>query len=418
MEPVLEANHLTIYEIDTSDTWAWCECYFDFTGGLPDLTPGAYQVAVYDVYAGNMLPPDTTFIDSFEVVIPGVQLIQTTNSGCAADEYPENDSFGPYEPVWLETNGIPIPVIDQFRMNCLFFVHEPFLQVMSGNDELTLTWGTDSVHCTIAAVWQALLDEDTLRVALADTSEPDSCFCADALTVRFGPLPEGIFTLDFMDGRYGNPRFWNGSIVQTTVEGSNLLITWNIDQANCCLETNWQGVLNGNLFHVTVTDTGGPCDCLCPFELSAEFGPFAPGDYLLEFNAPGMAPTDSLWFSIPLNRHQIAGLMTPEFHQSECYWLTESQSANHPLKHFAIAAAYPNPFNALLTIQYHLDRPSRLKLQVINLAGQIVDNIDLGIQPAGTHPVTWQPQQLGSGIYWLILSDGYHRDARKIVLLK
>ena len=67
------------------------------------------------------------------------------------------------------------------------------------------------------------------------------------------------------------------------VNGNTMTLTMIHPELNCCLEPVWDGLLDGTVFHVTMTDVGDPCDCVCSFELSASFAPFLPGTYTLDF---------------------------------------------------------------------------------------------------------------------------------------
>ena len=67
------------------------------------------------------------------------------------------------------------------------------------------------------------------------------------------------------------------------VNGNTMALTMIHPELNCCLEPVWDGWLDGTVFHVTMTDVGDPCDCVCSFELSASYAPFLPGTYTLDF---------------------------------------------------------------------------------------------------------------------------------------
>ncbi len=79
----------------------------------------------------------------------------------------------------------------------------------------------------------------------------------------------------------------------------------------------------------------------------------------------------------------------------------------------------PNPFNAGTTIEFSLSQPAVVSLEIYNVAGQKVDNIQSGYKPAGTYSVKWEGNACASGIYFYrLVADGKFIESRKMVLLK
>ena len=69
-------------------------------------------------------------------------------------------------------------------------------------------------------------------------------------------------------------------------------------------------------------------------------------------------------------------------------------------KEYALAQAYPNPFNPSTTIQYQLPSDSRVSLRVYNLLGQVVVTLVNQTEPAGYKQVDWNASSYASGIYF------------------
>jgi hypothetical protein len=63
--------------------------------------------------------------------------------------------------------------------------------------------------------------------------------------------------------------------------------------------------------------------------------------------------------------------------------------------------AYPNPFNPSTTIRYKLNNSSTIQIDVYNNLGQKVATLVNQKQSAGNHQLTWKPQNLSSGIYFI-----------------
>jgi Domain of unknown function (DUF4331) len=65
----------------------------------------------------------------------------------------------------------------------------------------------------------------------------------------------------------------------------------------------------------------------------------------------------------------------------------------------AALLAYPNPFTSSVTFHYRLASPGNVRIQLVNVAGQIIRQINEGSRPAGLHYVTINEAGLASGVY-------------------
>ena len=72
-------------------------------------------------------------------------------------------------------------------------------------------------------------------------------------------------------------------------------------------------------------------------------------------------------------------------------------------KNFLLEQNYPNPFNPSTTIVFEVPAPSRIRLEVINILGQVVDALWEGDAVAGRHEVHWNAS-VPSGLYFCRLS--------------
>ena len=94
----------------------------------------------------------------------------------------------------------------------------------------------------------------------------------------------------------------------------------------------------------------------------------------------------------------------------------------HPT-HFALAPAFPNPFNGSTQITYTLAAGTSVDLRVYNALGQAVRTLLRQHREAGTHQIHWdgrdnQGRPLASGTYLLIMRAGAARQATKMLLLR
>jgi len=84
---------------------------------------------------------------------------------------------------------------------------------------------------------------------------------------------------------------------------------------------------------------------------------------------------------------------------------------------------YPNPFNPLTTIQYHLPKSTKVNISIFNMVGQRVKILENRYQQAGPYTVQWNGKDekgysLTSGIYILRLQAGEYRKSQKLILVR
>jgi len=85
---------------------------------------------------------------------------------------------------------------------------------------------------------------------------------------------------------------------------------------------------------------------------------------------------------------------------------------------FRISGIYPNPFNPTTTIRFDLPYSSAVHLNVFDLLGRRVSQLNLGTLSAGTHKTTWDGSNYPSGIYLFRLVTQQDSRTTKAVLLK
>jgi hypothetical protein len=95
----------------------------------------------------------------------------------------------------------------------------------------------------------------------------------------------------------------------------------------------------------------------------------------------------------------------------------QSREAPLPTEPY-LAPAYPNPFNSALTIRYALPRTAPIRLEVFDTNGRLTATLKNGLSEAGSHSVTWQCPDCGSGVYWVRLTTAGRSLAAKVLLIK
>ncbi len=94
-------------------------------------------------------------------------------------------------------------------------------------------------------------------------------------------------------------------------------------------------------------------------------------------------------------------------------------------KTYALAQAYPNPFNPTTTIKYELPTQSRVSIIIYNLLGQVVQTLAGDIELAGYKQVQWNASNFASGVYFYRLEatsvtnpSKTFTSVKKMILLK
>ena len=85
---------------------------------------------------------------------------------------------------------------------------------------------------------------------------------------------------------------------------------------------------------------------------------------------------------------------------------------------FALVGAYPNPFNPQTTITIAIPEPSRVELQVYNIKGQLIESIRSENMLPGVHSISWEPEQLSSGVYFITMQADQRVFKQKIMYIK
>jgi hypothetical protein len=94
-----------------------------------------------------------------------------------------------------------------------------------------------------------------------------------------------------------------------------------------------------------------------------------------------------------------------------------SDESNIP-NDYSVSQNYPNPFNPSTTITYALPKADVVSIKVYNILGQVVKNLVNQTQPAGTYTITFNADNLTSGIYFYNIQSGSFNQTKKMILIK
>ena len=102
---------------------------------------------------------------------------------------------------------------------------------------------------------------------------------------------------------------------------------------------------------------------------------------------------------------------------------TAVEQETRPPGDTGLGLSFPNPFNGQTTLVFELAAPESVKLEIYNLAGQVVRVLVDGAMPAGEHQVVWDGRdQLGreggSGVYMYGLQAGAFSQFQRMDMVK
>ncbi|VAX18532.1 hypothetical protein MNBD_IGNAVI01-1849 [hydrothermal vent metagenome] len=90
---------------------------------------------------------------------------------------------------------------------------------------------------------------------------------------------------------------------------------------------------------------------------------------------------------------------------------------------FELKQNYPNPFNPATTIEYTLNQPGYVSIDIYNIKGELVDNVYSGFRKEGTYKEVWNGEsrignKVSSGTYFYQISQKGKKTTKKMLLLK
>lgn len=85
---------------------------------------------------------------------------------------------------------------------------------------------------------------------------------------------------------------------------------------------------------------------------------------------------------------------------------------------FSISQNYPNPFNPSTKINYSIAEASNVRIVVFDILGREVEVLANGFKAAGTYELTFNAENLPSGLYLYTFESGSTKITKKMTLLK
>lgn len=94
------------------------------------------------------------------------------------------------------------------------------------------------------------------------------------------------------------------------------------------------------------------------------------------------------------------------------------QDTHQPAGMSAIILCSPNPFHNETYVAYVVPHRTHVLLRIYNVAGRLVDTLVNGVRDAGVYDISFIPQSLQPGIYFVYLKFGDSHYIRKLILIQ
>ncbi len=95
----------------------------------------------------------------------------------------------------------------------------------------------------------------------------------------------------------------------------------------------------------------------------------------------------------------------------------EGQPSSIPDK-YSLSQNYPNPFNPVTAIKYSIPNEGFVSLKIYNVLGSEVATLVNEFKNAGSYNVSFNAENLSSGVYYYKLKSGTFVETKKMILLK
>ncbi|MDP8239533.1 MAG: T9SS type A sorting domain-containing protein [Candidatus Hatepunaea meridiana] len=106
------------------------------------------------------------------------------------------------------------------------------------------------------------------------------------------------------------------------------------------------------------------------------------------------------------------------FYSTNSYSLAKLEELKVIPEEYSVSAVYPNPFNAITTIQYQLPERSRVDISIFDSGGRLVGTLVSSEKNAGNYNVVWNALNKPTGIYLCKFTAGEFAETVKLILIK
>jgi len=140
------------------------------------------------------------------------------------------------------------------------------------------------------------------------------------------------------------------------------------------------------------------------------------------FTVNGLDSGTSFYWRVCAINVAGAGDFSPVWHFTTTASTLVSQTSKVPQR-YALLPVYPNPFNPVATVTYHLPEQAEVSLIVFNSMGRSVRELDSGLHQAGRFTVQWDGRDshgapVTSGVYMCRFEAGSRVFIQKMLLMR
>lgn len=96
----------------------------------------------------------------------------------------------------------------------------------------------------------------------------------------------------------------------------------------------------------------------------------------------------------------------------------DDNQSNLVISNYILEQNYPNPFNPSTKIKYHIPEQSFVTLKVYDVLGSEIATLVSEEKLIGIYEITWDAENLPSGVYFYRLTAAKFIDTKKLILLK
>lgn len=349
------------------------------------------------------------------------------------NDYLSSESVSRRVKVYSETNQAP--VIENLEKNTLSYLKGIDGLRINLTDSLTVNDG-DSYYLYGAEVKFTsgyIKDED--YIDYENTTFISGAFNSDTgiLTIT-GKESVNNYQIFLRNLRYRNKNTVNGTtsqkvisytindgIVNSSAVTRNLAVKSALDAP-----TGLQGVFTGSLINLTWKDNSSSEEGYIVQRSEGNNTLFSEIDRVssnsVSYSDANLTSGKTYYYRVAAYRDTVNSDYSNEIYFANI--LVNTETINSMPASYALLQNYPNPFNPSTTITYTIPYESKVRVEVYNQIGQLVDVLADETKSAGYYQIRWNAGKMASGVYlYRVLAfsaDGNNKfmETRRMVLLK